>query len=541
MSTLGHADALAQETDDLCENGKAAEPAADNPSQDSKPKDNPSPETKPEKVRIDVTVQDLPRITRVAWRAITKRNTPPTIFRFANAASWIETDDDGQPLIVPLDHRRTRNVLANTVDFYKPGKKGEKTEQHPAYPPTTLVENVLATPNKPLPVLRRIVPAPIVAPSGEIRVQPGYDPETLCIYHPARHFTVPEVSPAPTPDDIARAKEMILTELLSDFPFVSPADKTHAVAALLLPFARTIFEGPTPLHLIEKSSPGSGASLLADVLTYPFTGLHIAAMTEGRDEDEWRKRITAKQRQAPPVILIDNLRRELDSASLAAALTLSTWEDRLLGTSQIIRLPNQCLWMATGNNPKLSHEMTRRSIRIRIEIDHPQPWRRTGFRHPELQRWVEDHRPDLVWAALTLIRAWFAAGQPSGTQNLGMFENWSSTIGGICEIAGLPSFLGNLNEFYEEADSETERLMAFCDEWWSVEGDGARTAGELLEHAEELDLGQGNEHSRRIRLGKLLSGAKGRRFGPYRIEKGRVYQGSIHWQLVRQPEAPAAT
>ena len=443
------------------DNQSCDEPAADDLSQDAEPKDNASPDAKPEKVPIDVTVQDLPRITRVAWRAITKHNKPPTIFRFANAASWIETDDYGQPLIVPLDHKRTRNLLANTVDFYKPGKKGEKTEQHPAFPPTTLVENVLATPNKPLPVLRRIVSAPIVAPSGEIRVQPGYDPKTLSIYRPARNFTVAEVSSSPTSDEIERAKELILTELLGDFPFVSPADKTHAVAALLLPFARTIFEGPTPLHLIEKSSPGIGGSLMADVLAYPFTGVRLAAMAEGRDEDEWRKRITAKQRQAPPAILIDNLRRELDSASLAVALTSETWEDRLLGTSQVLRLPNQCLWLATGNNPKLSHEMARRSIRIRIETDHPQPWFRTGFRHPQLQGWVRDHRSDLVWAALTLIRAWFAAGQPKGTQNLGGFENWSSTMGGICEVAGLPSFLANLDEFYEDADSETERWV--CD------------------------------------------------------------------------------
>ena len=522
------------------DNQSCDEPAADDLSQDAEPKDNASPDAKPEKVPIDVTVQDLPRITRVAWRAITKHNKPPTIFRFANAASWIETDDYGQPLIVPLDHKRTRNLLANTVEFYKPGKKGEKTEQHPAYPPTTLVENVLATPNKPLPVLRRIVSAPIVAPSGEILMEPGYDPQTKCIYRPAGQFSVSEVSPAPTTDDIERAKELILTELLGDFPFDSPADKTHAVAALLLPFARTIFEGPTPLHLIEKSSPGSGGSLTADVLAYPFAGVRLAAMAEGRDEDEWRKRITAVLRQAPPVILIDNLRRELDSASLAVVLTLSTWEDHLLGQSQVLRLPNQSLWMATGNNPKLSHEITRRSIRIRIETDHPQPWLRTGFRHPQLQGWVRDHRSDLVWAALTLIRAWFAAGQPKGAQTLGGFENWSLTIGGICEAAGLPSFLGNLNEFYDEADAGTERMIAFLDEWWSVNGDEARTAGELLEHAEELDLGHGNEHSRRVKLGKLLSVARGRRIGPYRIEKDRVCQGSIHWRLVKEPDETAA-
>ena len=33
------------------------------------------------------------------------------------------------------------------------------------------------------------------------------------------------------------------------------------------------------LHLVEKPSPGTGATLLADVLTYPSMGRPVAAMT----------------------------------------------------------------------------------------------------------------------------------------------------------------------------------------------------------------------------------------------------------------------
>ena len=38
-------------------------------------------------------------------------------------------------------------------------------------------------------------------------------------------------------------------------------------------------------------------------------------MTEGRDEDEWRKRLTAKLRNSPQFLLIDNLHRRLDSTN----------------------------------------------------------------------------------------------------------------------------------------------------------------------------------------------------------------------------------
>src|SRR3712207_8294493 len=68
---------------------------------------------------------------------------------------------------------------------------------------------------------------------------------------------------------------------------------------------------------------------------FPYTTLFRS--TEGRDEDEWRKRITAKLATGSPVLLIDNLRRPLDSAAVAAAITATRWEDRLLGVSQIVR------------------------------------------------------------------------------------------------------------------------------------------------------------------------------------------------------------
>src|SRR5204863_8898716 len=130
-----------------------------------------------------------------------------------------------------------------------------------------------------------------------------YGVATRRIYVPAPGFLLPEIPERPSHHDIVRARELILDELLVDFPFVSPSERAHAVALLLLPFVRDLIDGPTPLHLIEKPTPGTGAGLLVDVLTYPFLGRPIAAMTEAGDEAEWRKRITAKLIEGGPVVL----------------------------------------------------------------------------------------------------------------------------------------------------------------------------------------------------------------------------------------------
>ena len=91
----------------------------------------------------------------------------------------------------------------------------------------------------------------------------------------------------------------LLDDLLGDFPFIGEAERAHALALLLLSFVRPMISGPTPLHLIEKPAPGTGATLMVDAISIVATGTSASVMVEGRDEDEWRKRLTAKLREIP--------------------------------------------------------------------------------------------------------------------------------------------------------------------------------------------------------------------------------------------------
>jgi putative DNA primase/helicase len=130
-------------------------------------------------------------------------------------------------------------------------------------------------------------------------------------------------------------------------------------------------------------------------------------MAEARDPDEWRKRLVAKLRNAP-AYLVDNLRRALDSGALAMTLTAGEIEDRLLGVSETVTLPVRCTLAATANNPQVSDEMARRSVRIRLDTGMEFPEQRDRFRHPDLLAWATDNRGRLVWAALdSPARGWW--------------------------------------------------------------------------------------------------------------------------------------
>src|SRR5262249_42625550 len=150
------------------------------------------------------------------------------------------------------------------------------------------------------------------------------------------------ISPVPAKPsraDIEAAKALLLEQAFADFPFTGPSERAHFVALLLLPFVRGMIDGPTPLHLVEKPAPGTGATLLVDVASLIATGNHAPTMTEGKDDHEWERQLTARLRGSPTIVLIDNIRTGLDSAVLSSAITSQVYEGRILGLSEMARIP----------------------------------------------------------------------------------------------------------------------------------------------------------------------------------------------------------
>jgi hypothetical protein len=485
---------------------------------------------------------DLAAMTRAAWDALTAANDPAIMFRRGSVPSRLELGDDGAPLIRPLTPERTRHALARCSRWESTERtrnKGERAVE--VYPPVAVVLDVLATPNPVLPVLDRIVEVPVFTAGGRLRTAPGYDPEGRTYFAPPAGLAIPSIPDHPTPAETGAAALVLLTEQLGDFCFVTQAERAHALALLLLPFLRELIPGPTPLHLIEAPTPGTGKTLLVDTLLWPSLGRPVPTMTEGRDEDEARKRITAKILAGANVVFLDNLRRRLDSAAVAAAITAPAWEDRILGRSETQSVPVRCAWVASGNNPALSLEMARRTVRCRLDAHTEEPWRRGGFRHADLRSWVKDQRGRLIAAALTLGQAWLDAGGPPGKTPLGMFEDWARVLGGVLAVAGVDGFLANLDDFYADADLEGAEIRTFLAAWWTAHAESRVTSADLL-NVEPLpgrveDGGKGREdRGRATRLGKLLSGLRDRHFrlpeGPtVRVERAGEAQHAAYWRL----------
>ncbi len=212
---------------------------------------------KHQRPQLNAGDQDLAKITPEAWSAMENANQPPYLFRFGDLPCRLEHNDKNVLTVRQLDQVRLRYEVARVARWFRWGG-GKK---NPAKPPMDVVKDMLAVPNPPLPVLSRITEVPVFAPDGTLQSESGYHPAAQIYCAPPKGFTVPEVPDNPTPEEIRRAKDLIFGELFGDFPFVEDADRAHATAMLLLPYARDLIQGPTPNHLVESPVPGSGKSL----------------------------------------------------------------------------------------------------------------------------------------------------------------------------------------------------------------------------------------------------------------------------------------
>src|SRR5262249_26343241 len=129
------------------------------------------------------------------------------------------------------------------------------------------------------------------------------------------------------------------------------------------------------------------------------------------------------------------------------------------------------------------------------------------------------------------------------TPALGMCESWSRVTGGVLAVAGVDGFLGNLGEFYQDADLEIAETRAFLAAWWTAHGDAAVLVADLLMLGDVLparvtDGRKGSEdRGRSTRLGKLLSSLRDRQFrlgdeGCVRVTRAGTSHSATQWRLV---------
>lgn len=150
------------------------------------------------------------------------RNDPPCLFARGGCIMRTERHEHGRTIIKTGDARIVRHAVAQAVRCER--RAGRMTVRDVA-PPLVLVENVMATPELPFPLLRGIVTAPYFTRGGEAITTAGYDARSALMLTLDHDLDV-SVRAHPSPEQIVAALATIDDAAASvpdvAFQFIAP-------------------------------------------------------------------------------------------------------------------------------------------------------------------------------------------------------------------------------------------------------------------------------------------------------------------------------
>lgn len=321
---------------------------------------------------------------------------------------------------------------------------------------------------------------PIVRPDMSILETPGYDAATRVLYLPG--FQAMQVRSAPTLEQ-SKAALAALLELVKEIPFEKEEQKFVFIAALLSLFARPAIVGAVPAFAFDASTPGSGKSLLVQVISCIFTGRPSEPNTYSADPVELEKSLGGEALSGAPIIDFDNIEDPVEGGPLLKCLTApDKVRLRVLGTNTKLSIRWRPIVLLGGNNLEIGRQMSRRVLMARIEPKEENPEDREGFEIGDLPAHCMEHRARLIAACFTIIRGWIAAGRPASAKSMGSFPAWSRIVPQCIKwVSGFDVTRCKPAGGAKRDDPERASLRALLPFWARLAGSPGLTTREALE------------------------------------------------------------
>jgi hypothetical protein len=252
-----------------------------------------------------------------------------------------------------------------------------------------------------------------------------------------------------------------------------------------------------PVHSIDAPIRGSGKTKIVDIACILATGECAITFAQGETLEEFEKRLSVQLMMGRQIIVPDNCTHNLEGNLINQATTQLRVDLRILGQSKSIVAHCAAVIAPTGNNIRVVDDLTRRALISRLD---------PGVDRPELRQFdydpiadARENRGELVAAALTLLKAYWAAGRPGRPPRLQSFEDWSDTVRGAIIWIGMADPV-DTQERLRENDPKLEKLIRTATVWREAFGLCETTVAEAVEKAsEQRRVGEyGNEKFERI-------------------------------------------
>jgi hypothetical protein len=335
-------------------------------------------------------------------------------------------DKDGRPIletIKPAGLASVFETVAKIMEFTK--REGQFVPQEAVFTEQAakLVQHS-AVFQALLPPIHLLSRCPVLIERGGAMIQvSGYDRDSgiLAFGDPA-----PDV---PVEDAVA-----MLSEMLADFHFATPADRSRALAAIITP--AMVFGGllggraPVDLGEADKSQTGKGyrAKLTAAVYNHIVKTVTQRKGGVGSLEESFATALV----QGYNFISLDNVRSAIDSPALESFLTEDTFLARVPHLAAIEVDPRRVIVQLTSNRAEITTDLANRSACVRL-LKQPEGYRFRKYPEGGLLEHIRANQPQYLAAVFAVVKAWHAEGKPMTDTSGHDFRAWAGKLDWIVQ------------------------------------------------------------------------------------------------------------
>ncbi len=377
-----------------------------------------------------------------------------------------------------------------------------------------------------LPQITRIftIPLPIIHKGKLTFPKKGYDKRFgSWLPHDA-----PEIS---DPNMKLKDAKKILFKIFEECCFKDKQDYTNAIAALLTPFLKGLFErfnARTPIFFYLGNREGIGKDYLAGItgIVYEGSPLEESPISGGErnkygNNDELRKKILSALIYGRKRLHFSNNKGHINNAVLESVSTAEQFSDRMLGRNELLTFDNELDLSLSGNmGVTFTPDFARRCRFVRLFYSLEDVNSRK-FKNPTLQDWVKKNRNLILSALFSVVRNWIDKGSKKSKIPFTSYHEWAEICGGIMESAGCGSPCIPDKETLNlggNIDNEIKRLFELCYEKHPEEFIKKSQIREVVSEDSELfSYLDFTQKSDQIKFGRKLSGFVDRVFSDIKL------------------------
>ena len=226
----------------------------------------------------------------------------------------------------------------------------------------------------------------------------------------------------------------LLTELLSGFNFVSPSDKSRALAMLISPALvfGGLLGGRAPLFLMEADKSQTGKGFLVKIMAATFGGgLKIITQRKG-GVGSLDESLSTALIKGGAFISLDNLRGKTDSPAIESLLTEDTFQARTPYSENIEIDVRRVIFTATSNRAEFTTDLSNRSSVTRL-LKQPDGHQFRKYNEGDILDHVPKHSQKYLAAIFAVVREWHDQGKLRTDETAHSFRSWVQTLDWIVQ------------------------------------------------------------------------------------------------------------